>query len=408
MTQQIPVTFRISCAGLTVYQLQATRNRPSRLSGGKHRVQKLDLVTNVVMEIRSRTRPITIFTPSFADEDNTNAQNLTVKEIVARLPPEQFRVIMISEGKPDPRIAARRNTSLLPYYRHGNTVQLLMRSLVSRPDIYFYPRFGPLDEAMLTLRKKLRLRTAVVTHVLSVMNNTLEKSVAARSIVEGDAVFANSAHVAKTVHQRFRVKAETIYNGIDRRFFFPREEAALTDKTRPLTVLYAGSFRPLKRAELVIEQAARYPDVQFRLAGRGETEQYCRTLCREYNCRNVSFLDHLPLAQLGEEMRRADVFLFPSILEGHPQVLGQAAACGLPAIAMNAYHPEYVLHGETGFLAESDAELAECLDVLLRDFPKRQAMASAAVRHSRKFDWDRVTEQWAEVFQRVVAQRQNS
>ena len=363
-------------------------------------------MTNIVAKIKLRTRPITIFTPSFADEDNTNAQNLTVKEIVARLPAEQFRVMMISGGKPDPRIAARRNTQLLPYYRHGNTVRLLMRSLASLPDIYFYPRFGPLDEAMLTLHEKLRLRIAIVTHVVSVMNNTAEESLAARSIVEGDAVFANSAHVADTVQQRFRVRAGTIYNGIDRRFFFPGNEAASPSNACPLTVLYAGSFRPLKRVELVIEQAARWPNIQFRLAGRGETEEYCRALCRKYNCRNVCFLGHLSLAQLGEEMRRADVFLFPSIVEGHPQVLGQSAACGLPAIAMNAYHPEYVLHEETGFLAESDTELAEYLDLLLRDSQRRQAMASAAARHSRQFDWDRVTEQWVEVFQRVVGQRQ--
>jgi glycosyltransferase involved in cell wall biosynthesis len=365
-------------------------------------------VANVVMKIKSRTRPITIFTPSFADEDNTNAQNLTVKEIVARLPPEQFRVIMISEGKPDPRIAARTNTELLPYYKHGNTAQLLFRSLASRPDIYFYPRFGPLDHAVFTLLKTLRLRTAVVTHVVSVMNKTPERSLAARSIVEGDAVFANSPHVAETVQERFGIKAGTIYNGIDRRFFFPVDEPPSTGNACPLTVLYAGSFRPQKRVELVIEQAARWPEVQFRLAGRGETQEYCRTLCRKHDCHNVFFLGHLSQAQLGEEMRRAHVFLFPSIVEGHPQVLGQAAASGLPAIAMNAYHPEYVLHGETGLLAESDRKLAEFLDLLLRDSPRRQAMASGAARHSRKFDWDLVTEQWVEVFQRVVAQRQNS
>ena len=194
------------------------------------------LVTDGEMKPTRPNRPITIFTPSFADEENTNAQNLTVKEIVARLPPEQFRVIMISEGKPDPRIAARKNTKLLPYYEHGNTAQLLMRSLAFRPDIYFYPRFGPLDQVVFALRKNLRLRTAVVTHIVSVMNNAAEKSLVARSIVEGDAVFANSAYVAETVRQRFGVRAGTIYNGIDRRFFFPGAEPASTSNTRPLTV----------------------------------------------------------------------------------------------------------------------------------------------------------------------------
>ena len=107
-------------------------------------------------------------------------------------------------------------------------------------------------------------------------------------------------------------------------------------------------------------------------------------------------------------MRKADVFFFPSILEGHPQVLGQAAACGLPAVAMNLYRPDYVLHGETGFLAESDLELSEKLDVLLRDSALRQSMASAAACHSRKFDWDQITEQWIGIFQDVVRERQDS
>jgi hypothetical protein len=35
---------------------------------------------------------IKLFTPSFADQSNTNAQNLAVKEGVARMDPSRFRV----------------------------------------------------------------------------------------------------------------------------------------------------------------------------------------------------------------------------------------------------------------------------------------------------------------------------
>lgn len=360
------------------------------------------------MKTKEQTRPITIFTPSFADEDDTNAQDLTVKEIVARLPPDLFRVIMISEGKPDPRIGARKNTKLLPYYKHGNMAQLLIRGLACSPDVYFYPRTGPLDQALFGLRKRLRLRMAVVTHIVMVMNEITGKGLIARSIVEGDAVAANSAYVAETVRQKFGVEARTIYNGIDRRFFFPSDGPSPPCSPERLTVLYAGSFQPRKRVELVIQQAARWPNVRFRLVGRGETEAACRTLAAQLNCGNVDFVGHLSSAQLGEEMRRAHVFLFPSILEGHPQVLGQAAACGLPVVAMNVYRPEYVLQGETGFLAESDAELTQRFDMLLEDSSIRRAMASAAVGHSRKFDWDRIAEQWIGVFRDVVAERQSA
>ena len=242
------------------------------------------------MRTSGLTRPITIFTPSFADEDSTNAQDLTVKEIVARLPPEWFRVTMISEGTADPRIAARPNTKLLPYYNHGNAAQLLMRSLLSVPDVYFYPRHGPLDRAWFALRKNLRVRTAVVTHIVMVMNEATAKGLVARSIIEGDAVFANSAYVAETVQQNFGIRAETMYNGIDRRYFFPGNRSSKANgNSGALTVLYAGSFQARKRVELVIQQAARWPNVTFRLAGRGETETACQDLVHELGCQNVVF-----------------------------------------------------------------------------------------------------------------------
>lgn len=350
-------------------------------------------------------RPITIFTPSFADEDNTNAQNLTVKEIVSRLPEDQFHVVMISDGAPDPRISSRKNTKLLPYYKHGNTVQLLAQCLLARPDVYFYPRHGPLDGAVFALRKNLRLKMAVVTHIVMVMNDMTGVGLFARSILEVDAVFGNSCYVARTVQQRFGVNAGTIHNGIDRRFFFPRTKSGPERSSQSITVLYAGSFQMRKRVELVIQQASRMPNVNFRLVGRGETESACRVLANQLACSNVSFLGLQTQAQLGEEMRRADIFLFPSILEGHPQVLGQAAACGLPAVAMNAYRPDYVVNGQTGFLVESDQELSEKFDLLVHDSQLRRSMGAAASQHSMKFDWDRIAERWAEVFREVTGKR---
>lgn len=347
-------------------------------------------------------RFITIFTPSHADAAFTNAQQLTVKEVVARLPPERFRVAMFSGKQPDPRIALRPNTLLIPAGPHGNTARFVTRLLLDRPDVYFYPRFGPLDNIFFSLRRKLRLKTAVVTHVVMIMNESTAK-VPARSILEANAVFANSHYVAETVRSRFAIEAGTIHNGIDRRFYFPREQES--SPRGPLSVLYAGSFQARKRVESIIQQAARLPHVQFRLAGSGETEPACRSLAQQLGCRNIEFLGSLTPVELGGEMRNSDVFLFPSILEGHPQVLGQASACGLPSIAMNLYRPDYVLNGESGFLVESDVELAEKLELLLRDPNLRRSMSRAAALHALKFDWDRIALRWQEVFEAVTAKR---
>jgi glycosyltransferase involved in cell wall biosynthesis len=350
---------------------------------------------------------LTVFTPSFADKDNTNAQNLTVKEIVARLPAEEFYVTMLASTAPDARIAGRENTRLVRYGRRGNTARILPAILFPPPDVYFYPRYGLLDQMFVALRRRLRLRTALVSHMVMMMTEKTAIPFVRRLVRESDGVFGNSRYVAETIQQYCGVAAETIHNGIDFRFFYPGAGGE-GRASGGAVVLYAGTFQERKRVTLLVQQAARRPDVEFRLAGQGETETECRRLVTELGCRNVVFLGHLSPAALGEEMRRAQVFAFPSILEGHPQVLGQAAACGLTVVAMNVYRPDYVAQGKSGFLVESDADFVQKLDILLDNSELRRTFSAAAVEHAQQFSWDRIAGRWAEVLRQAVERRRAS
>jgi glycosyltransferase involved in cell wall biosynthesis len=347
---------------------------------------------------------ITVFTPSFADEANTNAQNLTAKEVVSRLPADRFRVVLLGDGAPDPRILARENTEILRWSRHGNTPRWLTHVLLSKTDVYFFPREGPLDTLFMFFRRSLGLPIALVTYVVVALDGGVGPKMA-RSIREADQVVGNSRFVTQTVEDRFGITAGTIYDGIKRELFYPLTEARSAGSK--LTVLYAGSFQARKRVNVVIGEAVKWPSVEFRLAGKGEDEEEhkCRSLVKELGCRNVTFVGHLSQQGLAEEMRRADVFLFPSVLEGHPQVLGQAASCGLPAVAMDLYRPDYVVNGETGYLVKSESELSYSLGLLLSDRDLRLKMSAAAARHALQFDWDKVTRDWETAFQEAVTKR---
>lgn len=347
---------------------------------------------------------ITVFTPSFADEANTNAQNLTVKEVVSRLPADRFRVVLLGDGPPDPRILARENTEILRSSRHGNTPRWLTHVLLSKIDIYFFPREGPLDTAFMFFRRSLGLPIALVTYVVVALDGGVGPRMA-RSIREADLVFGNSRFVSQTVKERFGCETGTIHSGIKRELFYPPAETRRPKSS--LTVLYAGSFQARKRLNVVIREAANRPAVEFRLVGKGEREEEetCRCLVNQLGCRNVTFVGHLSQSDLAEEMRTADVFLFPSVLEGHPQVLGQAASCGLPAVAMDKYRPDYLVHGETGYLVKSESELSDKLDLLLSDQELRLKMSAAAARHALQFDWDKVTRDWESVFVEAAAKR---
>ncbi len=360
---------------------------------------------------------ITVFTPSFADDDNTNAQNLTVKEVVARMDPARFRVVMLGSTVPDPRIAARPNTQILPWKKRGNTARVLWHLLTHVPDVYFFPREGPLDKALLTVRRRLALKTGLVTYVVSGGLEKDNRPLLFQAIREADIAVTNSRYMAGITQKLGGKNVQTIYDGIDRRYYYAGSKAgdgtsavsaAATAKQSSNRVLFAGSFRGYKRADLMIREAARFPQWEFRLAGIGEEENACRRQAQESDCRNVCFLGHLNAVQLGEEMRQAQVLFHPSEIEGHPQVLGQAAACGLPCVARSSYHPDYVIDGVTGLLAASDDQLGEALARLIEDGNLRRPMSAAAIEHAARFDWDSVTEQWSEVFEKAMVARQKN
>jgi glycosyltransferase involved in cell wall biosynthesis len=351
---------------------------------------------------------ITVFTPSFADEANTNAQNLTVKEIVSRLAPDRFKVLLLGDNLPDPRILARENTEILPSSRHGNTPRWLSRALFSEVDVYFFPRVGPLDTLFLFSRRSFGLPIALVTYVVMALDEMPVVPTMRRSIVEADHVVGNSQYVSQTVNGRFGVETQTIYDGINREVFYPPPAGRQRPKVSKLTVLYVGSLQARKKVDVVIREAAKWPDVDFRRIGKGEEEGPCRSLVSQLGCCNVAFVGHLSQRGVADEMRNADVFLFPSVLEGHPQVLGQAASCGLPAVAMDLYRPDYVVHEATGYLVKSEGELSQQLKRLLTDPNLRLEMSAAAANHAVQFDWDNITREWESVFEEAVKNRRRN
>jgi glycosyltransferase involved in cell wall biosynthesis len=347
---------------------------------------------------------ITVFTPSFADESNTNAQNLTAKEVVARMDPLRFRVLMLRDGGADPRIAGRPNTEILQWKRRGNTMRVLWHLRTHMPDVYFFPREGPLDAAFLWARARLQWRTALLTYVVSGgLEEDTNRKLLRRAIRESDLVAGNSRHMSETVERLGGRNVQTVYDGVDRRYYYPPAKPR-DDGGRP-RVLFAGSFRSYKRADLVMREAAKHPEWEFRLAGVGELKVACERLAQDLHCANVVFLGHLNTAQLGDEMRGDRIFFHPSEVEGHPQVLVQAAACGLACVARSSYRPEYIVDGVTGLLAASDDGLGEALHRLLREPELTARMSAAAIQHAEKFDWDRITDQWEELFELAVASR---
>jgi len=207
---------------------------------------------------------------------------------------------------------------------------------------------------------------------------------------QADAVLAPSAVIRGELHARgVRTPIAVVPTGVDLARFRPGDRAAARRSLgvadgEPL-VLYVGRLDREKSVDRVLAAfervASTVPAARLALIGQGtETQRLSRMAAALPVADRIRFLGLRPHDTLAECYQAADVFLFASETETQGLVLAEAAACGLPAVAVDAPGcDEVVRDGETGILTKGDpAALAEAVIGLLLDPERRRAMGRRA------------------------------
>jgi len=342
---------------------------------------------------------------SLADEGLPNAQITNAREIIRRLDPQRFYVTVFCTGQPDPFVAGRPNTRIIQLPAKRKTVKLVREFIFGRHEILFYMKAAPASRFYAGLRRYWRDGRVTIGTIESQCDLRNEPTISAdgirlweQTVLRCDYLFSNSHAVRQSLQKEYGLPSEVVATGVDTRFFVPATDRAPNARLR---VFFAGSLRPFKQPQLLLDAAARFPGEDFVLAGDGMMAQELKARVVHERLSNVKLLGPLSAGELKQQYQLADIFLFPSQWEGSPKVILEAAACGLPVIARNNYHPETVLDGQTGYLVASDEELYARLEQLLHDPALRQRLGAAGRAHSQEFDWDGITRQWEEIFLRL-------
>ena len=352
-------------------------------------------------------KPIRILVDSFADAGLPNAQMGNAREIVSRLDPNCFHVSMFVRGQADDRIATRPNTRLIRLPARRQTPRIVSEFLWGRHQILFYLKSSPAARWYLSARRKWKDERIAIATVESQSDLKNEPSIASeqirlweQTVLRCDRLYSNSRSVQTSLEREYGLASEIIPTGVDTSFFTPDNQRRRDQRLR---VLFAGSLRTYKQPHIVVDAAARFPQVDFRIAGDGPlaAELACHAIAK--GVKNLVLVGALSAGELRKEYQNADVFLFPSTWEGSPKVILEAAACGLPVIARSSYSPETVLEGITGYQAWSEENIFAHLEKLIHNSELRQELGQNGRRLSEKYDWGPITAQWQEAFMQAVS-----
>ncbi len=207
-----------------------------------------------------------------------------------------------------------------------------------------------------------------------------------------------------------RSKIRVVPNGVDRSEFSPGDRASARSglglaEDGPLLVS-VGRLHRQKGHDRVLRALAllrgAHPQLRWTVIGEGDERSALQALAREEGVADmVEFVGNRPHDTLCDWYRAADLHLLPSRWEGHPNVLCEAIACGLPSVAAPAGAVPETLDERTGIVLEdtSPGPLSQAiLDALAREWDPAAFDARAAV-----FSWDATVLRLDQVFQEALA-----
>jgi glycosyltransferase involved in cell wall biosynthesis len=195
--------------------------------------------------------------------------------------------------------------------------------------------------------------------------------------------FVHDSFVSQGIaSERIRV----IPYGADSQRFKPSPEPR---EDKQFRLIFVGQIGERKGTSHLLKayKAFRKPDTELHIVGNYAPGQEVYAGYRDL----YRHTPNVAQKQLPDLLRAADVFVFPTLVEGMPMVVLEAMACGLPVIVTPHGPADVVRDGVDGFVVpagDSDA-IRDRLERLYADKEMRLEMGRNARRQAEQWSWSR-------------------
>jgi glycosyltransferase involved in cell wall biosynthesis len=209
-------------------------------------------------------------------------------------------------------------------------------------------------------------------------------------------------------------KLRVVHNAVDVDLFAssrrsdPSLRAELAGTPDKPIVLTTARLTDQKGHRHLLEAAVQVPEAVFVMAGHGPERDALESQAQRLGISDrVKFLGFR--GDIPDLLASCDVFVLPSLYEGLPLALLEAAAVGKPVVATTVGGVgEIVIHDETGLLVSpaDPPALAAALRRLLADPDVARRLAAAASMHVRRtFSLEAMVKSVTAIYDQLLAER---
>ena len=215
--------------------------------------------------------------------------------------------------------------------------------------------------------------------------------------------------------KRFKVSVEALSNGVDLSQFKPGKPSVQIAKELQLDlnkprVIYVGRVDPEKSIEKVVEAFSlalkKVPDAELLIVGDGIAKPELEKLVREKGIEDkVKFPGRIMPPKLQEVYRTGTLFATASKTETQGIVLIEAAATGLPLVAVDAGAVrELCQNKKNGLLCKPDnvRQMARAMVKILNDKKLQEQYGAGSLETAKKHDINHTLSRFEEIYQIAI------
>jgi len=217
-----------------------------------------------------------------------------------------------------------------------------------------------------------------------------------------DAINVTTERMAEDLRTRFaaELKVNVVPNYVDTTVFRPYK-----DRGEPeFDLLFIGRLSSEKNVAGILKAIEPLKDVTIGIVGDGSLK---RVLQEEFAGMGdrIAWLGNIPNSQLPSIINRSRVFILASFYEGHPKVLIEAMACGVPVIGTDAPGIREILHhDENGILSgAAPEEIRSSIMRVMDDLILQKRLGKNAQAYvERHFSLEKIQRKELEIIKRVA------
>jgi glycosyltransferase involved in cell wall biosynthesis len=261
-------------------------------------------------------------------------------------------------------------------------------------------------------RVVISVHTVRTAHIREYKANVRERlmDVLIRTLYNrADSIIAVSRGVSNDLIKQFNIREglmNIIHNPVDLPIIHSLSEEVVKEECFDAdipVILSVGRLSKEKGFDYLLRAFAHLSeiaDVRLAVLGEGEEESRLKELSRNLGIdSNVFFLGFKNNPY--KYMKRAAIFVLPSLYEGFGVVIVEAMACGVPVIATRSYDgiDNIINHEKNGLLVPvaDEKTLSTAILRLLGSFEEREKYARKAKEKALEFSADKIANQYKEI-----------